>query len=139
LPQHPIAQPLGCRVDDRLAGPLDEVVRDKRIGLDGDVDPHRGRCPGVIGPKPVLNVLRVLLFRALCVPHQPVRAPTKFENFLVESPKYPYREAYVVRTAVVVPVEDLGPPVWRRIGQECLDVGERIHDGFRRRLDHDFA
>jgi len=77
--------------------------------------------------------------RALCIPHQPVRAPTKFENFLVEPPKYPYPAAHVVRTAVIVPVEDLGPPVCRRIGQQCLDVGERIHDGFRRRLDHNFA
>ncbi|HWF42860.1 MAG TPA: hypothetical protein VN683_12310 [Acidothermaceae bacterium] len=45
----------------------------------------------------------------------------------------------MVRTAVIVPVEDLGPPVCRRIGQQRLDVGERIHDGFRRRLDHDVA
>ena len=100
---------------------------------------HHGRCAGVIRPQRVLDVLGVLLLRALCVPHQPIWAPTEFEDFLVEPAEHPDRDAHVVRTAVVVPVKDLGPPVCRRVRRQGLDVGQRIHDGFRRRLDHDFA
>lgn len=47
-----------------------------------------------------------LLLRAR-VPHQPVWAPAKFENFLVEHSEHPGRMAHVVRAAVVVPVEDV--------------------------------
>ena len=63
----------------------------------------------------------------------------KYENFLVQPAKHSDPKAHVVRAPVVVPVENLGPPVCRRRGQQRLHVGERIHDGFRRRLDHELA
>jgi hypothetical protein len=45
----------------------------------------------------------------------------------------------MMRTTVVVPVKDLDTLIGRGIGRQGPDVGERIHDGFRRCLDHDLA
>ena len=91
----------------------------------------------MVGPQRVLDVLGVLLCRALGIPHQPVWAPAVFENLLVEQAEHLDRDAHVVWAAVLVPVEDFGTLVGGRIGGQGLDVGERIHDGFRRCLDHD--
>jgi hypothetical protein len=65
--------------------------------------------------------------------------PNGFEDFLIDPAEHPDRETHVVRTPVVVPVKDLDPPVCRRVRQQGLDVGQRIHDGVRRRLDHKVA
>ncbi|EUA30269.1 hypothetical protein I553_4526 [Mycobacterium xenopi 4042] len=61
-----------------------------------------------------------------------------FENLVVHQPEDLDGGPHMVRTAVIVAVEYFNPFVHRRPRRQRADIGERLHNHVRRRVDNDF-
>jgi hypothetical protein len=62
-----------------------------------------------------------------------------FEQFRVVDAGDRDGDFHVVRSPVGMFVDDLSPLVHRRPRRHGVNVGERLHDHFRGRVDHNFG
>ena len=117
---------------------LDQELRDRRGEVEDDVEPHP-RLVLALRREVVLAVLAPLLKRLRRVPHHPAGTPVVLEHLLVGDAHDLQRRLHAARSAVGVPVENLGMFVDRRPRRHLIDVGERVQNRFGRRLENDFS
>ena len=134
----PTSQPLGRGIEDLLAGPVHQELRQRRRRLEGDFESHPRRLVGFALQR-VLDVLGMLLQSLLGIPHQPVRPPVVFEHFGVDDADDPDGDLHMMGAAVGIAVDDLGPFVYRRPGRRRADIGQRLQNHLRRRIDDNLS